>query len=113
MAKSKNNATHYTWGDYCDGWRLVDREDLSVIHERMPPGTSEQRHYHSHSRQFFFVLTGQATFEVNGQIEVVSQQEGLEVPPRTRHQIFNRSDTFLEFLVISQPTTAGDRTLDP
>jgi mannose-6-phosphate isomerase-like protein (cupin superfamily) len=36
------------------------REDLSVIEERMPPGTAGQRHRHQRSRQFFFVLEGEA-----------------------------------------------------
>jgi mannose-6-phosphate isomerase-like protein (cupin superfamily) len=92
---------------------VVDHDDLSVIHERMPPGTGEKRHYHSRSRQFFFVLAGEATLEADGQVETLREQEGLEVPPGTPHQIFNRSGAPLEFLVISQPTTAGDRTLAP
>lgn len=113
MATSRKNATHYNWGDQCDGWRLVDRDDLSVIHERMPAGTAEQRHYHSRSRQFFFVLAGEATLEMNGHVETLREQEGLEVPPGVPHQIFNQSDVALDFLVISQPSTTGDRILSP
>ena len=63
---SKDSVEHYTWGDGCDGWRLVDRAELSVIHERMPPGSSEARHYHERARQLFFVLSGTATLEVDG-----------------------------------------------
>jgi mannose-6-phosphate isomerase-like protein (cupin superfamily) len=36
--------------------------------------------------------------------------QGLHVPPGTRHRFANRSDTDVVFLVISSPTTAGDRT---
>lgn len=42
---SKDNAEHYVWGDDCDDWYLVNRQDRLVIHEKMPPGTSEKRHY--------------------------------------------------------------------
>jgi mannose-6-phosphate isomerase-like protein (cupin superfamily) len=109
MKISKETGAHYIWGNNCDGWRLLDRENLSVIHERMPPGTKEARHYHNKSMQFFYILIGQAVIEINGQVHVVNQNEGIEVPPQTPHQIFNKSVESIEFLVISQPTTTGDR----
>ena len=37
---------HYKWRGNCDGWVLVDTEDLSVKQERMSPQTSEALHYH-------------------------------------------------------------------
>lgn len=110
---SKANAEHYTWGEVCDGWRLVDRPELSVIHERVPPGAAEVRHYHTQSRQFFFVLTGTATLELGGMRETLGPQQGLEVPPGVPHQLLNLSDADIEFLVISHPTTRGDRILTP
>lgn len=106
---SKHNGEHYTWGDGCDGWHLVRQPGLSVIHERMPPGTSEVRHYHDHARQLFFVLSGTATLEVAGERELLGPQQGCEVPPGVPHQMFNLSDRDVEFLVISQPPTRGDR----
>lgn len=109
MKINKRNAEHYTWGDQCDGWHLVNQQDLSIIHERMPPNTSEVRHYHTKSRQFFFVLTGTATLEINEFIENVTPLEGVEVPPHVAHQMMNRSDEDVEFLVISQPTSKEDR----
>jgi mannose-6-phosphate isomerase-like protein (cupin superfamily) len=109
MKINKRNAEHYTWGDQCDGWHLVNQQDLSVIHERMPPNTSEVRHYHTKSRQFFFVLTGTATLEINGVSEHITPLKGVEVPPHVAHQMMNRSDEDVEFLVISQPTSKEDR----
>jgi mannose-6-phosphate isomerase-like protein (cupin superfamily) len=106
---SKKNAEHYIWGDHCDGWHLVKQDTLSVIHERMPAGTSEIRHYHEKSRQFFFVLSGIATLEVDGERYTLHTHEGVEVPPHVPHQMMNRSNEDVEFLVISQPTSKGDR----
>lgn len=37
--------------------------------------------------------------------------EGIEVPPRVPHQMINKSGGDVEFLVISQPTSKGDRVL--
>jgi mannose-6-phosphate isomerase-like protein (cupin superfamily) len=75
----------------------------------MPPHTSEVRHYHQKARQFFFVLSGKATMEVNDVREVIHARQGIEILPNTPHQIFNESAHDLEFLVISQPPTRGDR----
>jgi mannose-6-phosphate isomerase-like protein (cupin superfamily) len=106
---SKQTAEYYSWGQNCDGWHLVKRPGLSVIHEQMPPGTQEVRHYHSTARQFFFVLVGTATLELNSTEYPLAVHEGLEVPPGVPHQMFNKSDAPVEFLVISQPPTVGDR----
>ncbi len=107
---SKTNAEHYVWGGDCDGWRLVDRQSLSIIYERMPPGRSEQRHRHAEARQYFFVLAGRLTLEVDGARHVLERETGLEIAPGTAHQALNEDTGPVEFLVISQPTTRGDRT---
>jgi mannose-6-phosphate isomerase-like protein (cupin superfamily) len=109
MISSKKSAEHYIWGDHCDGWHLVKHNNLSVIHERMPASTSEVKHYHQQSLQFFFVLSGTATIEMEGEEIVLHPQEGVEVPPLVHHQMFNKSDHDVEFLVISQPISKGDR----
>jgi mannose-6-phosphate isomerase-like protein (cupin superfamily) len=106
---SQANAERYTWGAECDGWHLVKSESLSVIHERMPAGASETRHYHRAAQQFFFVLRGVATLEVNGQREQLCAHQGIHVPPNVPHQMFNDSFEEIEFLVISQPPSHGDR----
>ena len=106
---SKDNAKHYVWGDQCDGWYLLNRRDMLVIHEKMPSQTSEKRHYHSVSRQFFFVLEGTLTMELEGTEHQIGAQQGIEIPPGSPHQARNDSALAVEFIVISHPTTRGDR----
>lgn len=106
---SKQNAEHYSWGEKCDGWHLVKQNDLSVIHERVPSGASEVRHFHNKSRQFFFVLSGTATLEVNGELHHIAAFQGIEVPPGVPHQMMNQSQSDVEFIVVSQPMSHGDR----
>ncbi|KZC40756.1 cupin, partial [Rhodanobacter denitrificans] len=88
-AVSTANAQHYHWGDACDGWHLLAGGDLSVIEERMPPGTAEQRHRHVRARQFFYVLEGTAMLEVDGVTHRLRRDEGLHVPPGAAHQMRN------------------------
>jgi mannose-6-phosphate isomerase-like protein (cupin superfamily) len=106
---SKMNAEHYIWGDRCDGWRLVNHADRTIIHEKMPPGTSEARHYHNKAAQFFFIISGVMIIEIDGTDHQLQPHEGIEVPPLAAHQVFNKSAHDLEFLVISTPSTRNDR----
>ncbi|MFT3800286.1 MAG: cupin domain-containing protein [Burkholderiaceae bacterium] len=108
-----NSAEHYTWGEVCDGWHLLKDQKLSVIQERVPPGAGEASHFHSRARQFFYVLSGTATMEFETEAITFEAGQGLHGPPGTRHRFVNRSDTDVAFLVISSPTTAGDRTNVP
>jgi mannose-6-phosphate isomerase-like protein (cupin superfamily) len=105
-----DTAEHYTWGGVCDGWHLLKDPTLSVIRERVPPGAGEAAHFHVRARQFFYVLSGTATMEFEHEAVTFAAGQGLHVPPGTRHRFVNRSDAEVVFLVISSPTTAGDRT---
>jgi len=109
MITSTENAEHYNWGSQCDGWHLLRSDSLSVIQERMPPGASEQLHYHEHAQQVFYILSGTATFEVEGEIKTVTANQSIHIPPNTKHCIFNHGASDLHFLVISEPKTHGDR----
>lgn len=111
MITSTENAQHYIWGDQCDGWHLLKTDSLSVIQERMPPGTSEQMHYHERAQQVFYILSGIATFEVEGELKTVQPNQSIHFPKNTRHGITNNGDTDLHFLVISEPKSHGDRML--
>ena len=106
---SKTTATHYVWGGACDGWRLVNQPGLSVIEERVPAGAAEIRHFHKLARQFFYVLTGEATMEVAGVEHTLPAGSGIEVAPGERHCFMNKGAIEVTFLVISSPTTVGDR----
>jgi len=105
----RNKAEHYTWGQNCDGWHLLKSSEVSIIQERMPSNTFEIRHMHKKSRQFFFILSGEATIEVNGEIQHLQVNQGIEIPPQTSHQIMNKSNDVLDFVVISCPPSHGDR----
>ncbi|WP_059050371.1 cupin domain-containing protein [Paenibacillus senegalimassiliensis] len=106
---SRDNAEHFTWGDHCDGWRLVKSDGLSVIHESMPAGTFEVKHYHQKARQFFFILSGTATMIIDEEVIILEAKEGVEIPPLVPHQMLNKSTSEVEFMVISQPNSSGDR----
>ena len=108
---SPSNAEHYVWGEVCDGWHLLNEADLSVIEERVPPGASEAKHFHASTRQYFFVVSGKATLEFDGRKVNFGAGQGVHVPPGVAHRFVNASSEAVRFLVISAPSTRGDRTI--
>ncbi len=109
MVISIENAEHYIWGEICDGWHLLKREDMSIIQERVPAGGAEVMHYHTKARQFFYILHGEGTMTFEDHQAVLLQGDGIEIAPNVRHQFQNRSNSDVYFLVVSAPTTRGDR----
>lgn len=109
MITSIQNAAHYQWGENCDGWHLLKSDELSIIQERMPTDTAEVLHYHPNTQQVFYILSGTATFEVNGSTQVVAKNESIHIPKKALHKISNQHKGDLSFIVISQPKSHGDR----
>jgi mannose-6-phosphate isomerase-like protein (cupin superfamily) len=106
---SINNAEHYHWGGDCDGWHLLKGDDLSVIQERMPPGRFELKHLHRKARQFFYILSGEATMVVGDEAVKLTANQAIEIAPGAAHQFRNDSNEDVVFLVISAPKSHGDR----
>ncbi len=105
----KSIAEHYFWGNSCSGWHLLQRKDRSIIEECVLAGESEKRHFHEISRQFFYILQGEAVIEIEGTRFILQAQQGIEVPPKSARQFCNVSNSEVRFLVISMPKAQGDR----
>jgi mannose-6-phosphate isomerase-like protein (cupin superfamily) len=106
---SINNGKHYLWDSNCDGWHLAISENLGVIQERVPEGSSEIRHLHNKAEQFFYVLSGMASLEAAGTLHVIQPNEGFYVPAGLAHTISNEHEAGPGFLLISTPPGYGDR----
>ena len=109
MIKNRRTAEHYRWGRQCDGWRLLDRADLAVIEERIPPGEGEVKHFHRRARQMFIVLEGEMQIELEGEVHKLGPGDAIEVAPAQQHRTRNASSDPVVLLVISAPYTHGDR----
>jgi mannose-6-phosphate isomerase-like protein (cupin superfamily) len=75
----------------------------------MPPGASDLPHFHRLARQLFFVLEGRLQIEVNQERFDLEAGDSLVVPPERIHRVHNRSDSDVLFLLVSAPSTTGDR----
>ena len=79
MKRGIDNSEHCRWGDGCDGWVLSPSPDMMIIQERMPPRTAEKRHFHLTARQFFYVLAGELTMELEGEHHLLPPMTGIEI----------------------------------
>jgi len=109
MVISIKNAEHYIWGEVCEGWQLLKRDDMSVIQERVPAGGAEVMHYHNSARQFFYVLDGEGIMVFEDYEVILRKGQGVEISQQVKHQFKNQSNGAVHFLVISVPSTRGDR----
>lgn len=109
MVISIENAEHYIWGKVCDGWRLLQRNEMSVIQERVPARAAEVMHYHNSARQFFYILEGEGVMIFEEREVVLREGQGIEIDPQVKHQFKNQSNADVHFLVISVPSTKDDR----
>ena len=109
MVVSIETAEHYHWGEVCDGWRLLQRDGMSVIQERVPAGAAEVMHYHNTARQFFYILEGEGWMAFEDHDVLLKKGEGIEIKPQVKHQFKNQSGADVHFLVMSVPSTRGDR----
>jgi mannose-6-phosphate isomerase-like protein (cupin superfamily) len=109
MVVSIDNAEHYVWGEVCDGWHLLQRDDMSVIQERVPAGGAEVMHYHTQARQLFYILEGQGIMVFDDKTVVLEQGQSIEIAPLVKHQFKNHSNADVHFLVVSVPSTRRDR----
>ena len=102
-AVSRKNAEHYNWKEVYDGWHFTKSDELSVIAEKMPPHTEEDMHFHHKSKQFFYILSGEAEMKFKDETVKLKEGTGVEVSPMEVHQMRNTSDKEIEFIVVSMP----------
>ena len=100
----------YKWGNDCDAYVLVDEPQLNVKLEQMPAGASELMHFHASVQQFFYVLAGEATMEIDKKMLALKKSEGVLIKPGAVHRIMNTGNETLRFVVTSQPGVGSDRT---
>ncbi len=68
-------------------------------------------HFHHKSRQFFYILSGEAEMRLKDESVRLSAGAGIEIAPLEAHKMRNVSDAAVEFMVVSMPKSHGDREL--
>ncbi len=62
-------------------------QNQSLAEATVPVGKPTERHYHKLSEEFYFILEGQGTMEIDGDTREVSPGDAILIPPGAWHQI--------------------------
>src|SRR5215467_9898911 len=109
---SRVNAEHYRWGYECDAWHLVKDPAFTVIEELIPPGAAEVHHYHKKAQQFFYILSGEAMVDVEGEPARLQAGTGLRIMGCVRPQRGAPSSCPRRVLLIRRPPSHGVKHTD-
>jgi len=80
----------------------------SLAEARLPVGHATQRHYHKITEEFYFILEGEGTMEINGKSRSVGPGDGILIPAGAWHQI--TASESLRFLCCCAPPYSHDDT---
>lgn len=92
---------------------ILDRANAPVQNQSLaeayiPVGGQTERHYHKLSEEFYFVLEGEGTMEIEGESQVVKSGDAILIPAGAWHQITAISP--LRFLCCCAPAYAHEDT---
>lgn len=76
-------------------------EKQSLAEARLPAGSETERHWHKLSEEFYFVLEGRGSMEVDGDFREVGPGDAILIPAGAWHQIAASED--LRFLCCCAP----------
>lgn len=99
-----------------DGSRIrsiLDLTNAPVHHQSLaeafvPAGSSTDRHFHKLSEEFYFILEGRGSMEIDGSHREVSPGDAILIPPGAWHQI--QALDSLRFLCCCAPPYSHDDT---
>jgi len=83
-------------------------EKQSLAEATVSAGNATERHYHKVSEEFYFLLEGEGTMEVDGENREVRPGDAVLIPAGTWHQITATKD--LRFLCCCAPPYSHDDT---
>jgi mannose-6-phosphate isomerase-like protein (cupin superfamily) len=83
-------------------------QNQSLAEARVPAGGATQRHYHKLAEEFYFILKGSGTMEIDEDRRAVGPGDCILIPPGAWHTI--TADDELRFLCCCAPPYSHEDT---
>ena len=80
----------------------------SLAEASLAQGASTDRHYHKKTEEFYVLLDGEGTIEIDGEERRVAPGDAILIPPGAWHQI--TASTALRFLCCCAPPYSHEDT---
>lgn len=96
---------------------LATRDDFSqgrvqmLNWSRLPRGASFQAHYHEDMQEVFVILNGEVEMQVESESVSLSGGDAILIDRKEVHQIFNRCDHDVDYLVFGIALEQGGKTV--
>ena len=92
---------------------ILDRTNAPVMNQSLAEacvsaGRSTQRHHHKRTEEFYFILAGAGTIEIDGEQRAVGAGDAILIPAGAWHTIAAKSD--LRFLCCCAPPYSHEDT---
>lgn len=85
-------------------------ENQSLAEAVVPAGGATERHYHKLSEEFYFLLEGAGSMEIDGDTREVVPGDAILIPAGAWHQITASTGGDLRFLCCCAPPYAHEDT---
>ena len=85
-------------------------EFQSLAEASLPPGGATQPHVQRASEEIYFILSGTARMELDGQFRAVGPGDAILIPPGAWHQITATGEAGLRLLCCCAPPYSHDDT---
>lgn len=113
IIRNISDQTSFTTKDGSQIRSILDRANAPVANQslaeaRLPAGGVTERHYHRQSEEFYFILEGSGSMEVDGEVRAIAPGDAVLIPPGAWHQITATSD--LRFLCCCAPAYSHEDT---
>lgn len=83
-------------------------QNQSLAEARVPAGGATQRHYHRRAEEFYFIMEGRSTMEIDGATREVGPGDAILIPAGAWHTITAAEP--LRFLCCCAPPCAHEDT---
>ena len=83
-------------------------QNQSLAEARVPAGGATQRHFHRVAEEYYFILEGRGTIDIDGESRAVAPGDAILIPPGAWHTI--AADEPLRFLCCCAPPYSHDDT---
>ena len=80
----------------------------SVAYLKIDAGACSQNHYHPVCEESYFITKGEARMVIDGEEKILVEGDCVLINPKQHHQIFNNSETTLEFIAVCVPPWTPD-----
>lgn len=106
--RSRDRARPFVTSDGSTIRSLLDRSNAPVLHQSLAEatleaGNSTRRHYHRAAEEFYYLLEGRGTIEIDGRRRQVGPGDAILIPPGARHQLLADADHDVRLLCCCSP----------